>query len=416
MVRSTLLIPSERPPTLLDLKVGLLTYDTVQLLDPGERDLFPSTGMGMAIGIPPIMSMPSANPVRRLGKAPGYDDDFAAVVDAAKAAVNQGSISVIRTYQPPAPELRIGMVDLGGFPLDLPVLLALFRAAAADPQFQAAAVQNDRWLFEAPGRVEAVAEPRGNADGTINNAPPLPDVTFPIANQDLRVALSNIARARIGHTIKLTGFCMTRGLVPHGSHHWHDSILRTFLRKSAEFIDRVSEVDPYWSYRNQALRLVHDEYLDVTRLDKLTIEDVLRLRTAAWGRQAEARDALFDAVGKIARDAIEEADFNKAVSEQIRDYRQKAGELEDERAELLFKVNCEIGKTVLGGAGALTATGAITTLGTGLGVAAALLAAAYFALQRYQDLEPLAKKLRQAEGEFKSDARFGIHNFYDRFP
>jgi hypothetical protein len=370
----------------------------------------------MALGMPPVMSVPSTNPMRRIGKAPGYDDDFAAVVASAKAAIYQGSVSVVRTYQPPAPELRIGMVDLGGFPLELSVLLALFRVAAADPQFHAAAVQNDRWLFEAPERVWAVAEPRGNADGTINNAPPLPDITFPIANEDLREPLSNVARARIGHTIKLTGFCMTRGLVPHGVHHWHDSILRTILHNSAKFIDQIAEVDPYWNYRNGALRLVHDEYLDIARLDQMSVEDVLRLRSVAWGRQAEARDALFDAVGQIARGASQEADFDRAVVEQIRDYRQKAAEVEDERAALLFKVNCEIGKAVLGGAGSLTAAGAIATLGTSIGAAAALAAAAYFALQQYQDLKPIADQLREAESEFKSDARFGIHNFYDQFP
>lgn len=415
-MRSALLIPSERPPTLRDLKAALLTYDTVKLLDPDDRDLFPSTGFGIALGMPPVISMPSSNPVRRIGKAPGYDDDFAAVVDAARAAISQGSVSVVRTYQPPSPEIRIGMVDLGGFPLDLSMLLSLFRTAAADPIFLAAAVQNDRWLFDVPERIWAIAEARGDADGTINDIPPLPDITFALANEDLREPLSNVARARIGHTIKLTGFCMTQGLVPHGAHQWHDSILRTILRNSAKFIDQISEVDPYWNCRNRALKLVHDEYLDIARLDELSVEAVLKLRTAIWGRQAEARDALFDAVGQIARDASEEADFDKAVSEQIRDYRQKAAEVEDERVALHFRVNCEIGKAVLGGAGALTAAGAIATLGTGLGAAAALLAAAYFALQQYQDLKPVADQLRQAEAEFKSDARFGIHNFYDRFP
>jgi hypothetical protein len=270
--------------------------------------------------------------------------------------------------------------------------------------------------FEVPERAWAVTEARGAADGKINDAPPSPDVTFRIANENLREPLSNVARARIGHTIKLTGFCMTKGLVPHGAHQWHDSILRTFLRNSAEFIDRIAEVDPYWNHRNRALKLVHDEYLEVTRLDQLSVEDVLKLRTAAWGRQAEARDALFDAVGQIARNASEEADFDKAVFEQIRDYRQKAAEVEDERAALLFKVNCEVGKAVLAGGGALTAAGAIATLGTGLGAAAALLAATSFALQKFQDLKPIADELRKAEGEFKSDARFGIHNFYDRLP
>lgn len=370
----------------------------------------------MAIGMPPVMSIPSPNPIRRIGKAPGYDDDFDAVVAAAKAAIYQGSVSIVRTYQPPAAELRIGMVDLGGFPLELTMLLALYRTAAADPQFQAAAVQNDGRLFEVPERVIAVAEGRGSADGAINEALPLPDVTFPIANENLREPLSNVARARIGHTIKLVAFCITQGLVPHGAHQWHDAILHMFLRNSAKFIDQVADIDPYWNYRNRALKLVHDEYLDIARLDQLSIDDVLTLRTSAWGRQAEARDALLDTVGQIARQASEEADFSRAVSEQIRDYRQKAAEVEDERAALLFKVNCEVGKAALGGAGALTAAGAIATLGTGLGAAAALVAAAYYALKQYQDLKPIADQLRQAEDEFKSDLRFGIHNFYDRFP
>ncbi|BAL75998.1 hypothetical protein [Bradyrhizobium cosmicum] len=414
IVRSTLLMPSEQPATLLDLKVALLTYDTVALVDPNDRDLFPGTGMAMAMGMPPVVSLPSTTPIRRIGKAPGYDDEFDAVLEGAKAAISQGSVSVVSTYRPPAPDLMIGSVDLGGFPLNLPLLLTLYRTAAADPQFQAAAVEGDPWLFAAPDRVWQVAEGRGDADVSINNTPPLPDVTFHLANEALRKPLSNIARARIAHTIKLTGFCMTKGLVPHGSHQWHDSILRTILRKSAEFVDQISEADPYWNYRNRALRLIHEEYLDVGRLDQMSIEDVLRLRTAAWGAQAKAREALFDSVGQLSRETIEEADFNKAVSEKIRDYRQKAAEVEDERASLLFKVTCEVSKGALGAAAALTASGAIATLGTGLGATAALVGATCFALQKYQDLKPIAEQLRQAEHEFGSDARFGIHNFYER--
>lgn len=414
-MRSALLITSEKPPTLIDLKAALLTYDTVQLLDPSDRDLFPSTGLLMALGMPPIMSIPTANPVRLIGKTPNYDDDFDAVLDASKLAIRQGSVAVVRTYSPPAPEVRIGMVDLGGFPLELSMLLALFRSAAADPEFQNAAVQNDKWLFEVPDRLWAVSETRGSADATINDDPPIPDVTLPLSSEDLREPLSNIARARIGHTIKLVGYCMTQGLVPHGAHQWHDEVLRMFQRNSAKFIDQLVEFDPYWNYRNRAIKLVHDEYIDFNRLNELSIEDVLTLRTAAWGRQAEARDALFDAVGQMARNATQEVDFDRMVSESIRSYRQMAAEIEDEREALLFRVNCEVGKAALG-IGASTAAGTIATLGTGLGAATALMAATYFAIQQYQDLKPVSDQLRRAESEFELDARFGIHNFYNRLP
>jgi hypothetical protein len=308
------------------------------------------------------------------------------------------------------------MVDLGGFPLDLGILLMLFRAAASDPEFQLAAVENDKWLFDEPDRVWAVAEQRGNADGTINDSLDLPDVIFPLNNENIREPLSNIARARIGHTIKLVGYCMTKGLIPHGIHKSHDAILRLFLRNSAKVIDDVAEADPYWNYRNRVLKLAHEEYIDFARLEQMSVEDVLTLRTATWGRQVQARDALFDATGQLARNSLEEKDFDKAVSEQIRNYRQLAAEVEDERTALRFKVHCEVGKTLLSAAGAGTAVGAVATLGTGIGAASAIVAGAYLALQQYQDLKPIADQLRQAESEFKDDLRFGIHNFYDQFP
>jgi hypothetical protein len=209
---------------------------------------------------------------------------------------------------------------------------------------------------------------------------------------------------------------MTKGLIPHGIHKSHDAILRLFLRNSAKVIDDVAEADPYWNYRNRVLKLAHEEYIDFARLEQMSVEDVLTLRTATWGRQVQARDALFDATGQLARNSLEEKDFDKAVSEQIRNYRQLAAEVEDERTALRFKVHCEVGKTLLSAAGAGTAVGAVATLGTGIGAASAIVAGAYLALQQYQDLKPIADQLRQAESEFKDDLRFGIHNFYDQFP
>ncbi len=418
-MRSTLLITSEQPPTLLDVKAALLTYDTVKLVDPDDRDLFPSTGIMMAMGMPPVISMPTPNPVRRIGKAPGFDNDFEQLLDALAPAFRQESVSIVRTYQPPAPEVRIGMVDLGGFPLDLPMLLTLFRSAAADAAFQEAAIRGDQWLMADADRIFAIAEQRGNADGTINDSEPIADIAFPLANEVLREPLSNIARARIGHTVKLVGFCMTQDLVPHGSHPSHDAILRQFLRNSAKVIDSVSEVDPYWNYRNRALRLAHEEYLNFDRLDAMSVQDVLALRTELWGRQVESRDALFAAVGELSRSVAPEVDFEKSVSEKIRDYRQLAAELEDDRAQLSFKIHCELGKAVLGAAAsgtAGTAAGSIASLGTAVGAAAALIAGAYFGLQQLQDFKPVADQLRHLEDEFTQDLRFGVHNFYSSLP
>ena len=74
-----------------------------------------------------------------------------------------------------------------------------------------------------------------------------------------------------------------------------------------------------------------------------------------------------------------------------------------------------MGKTIASLPGA-TAAGALTTLGTGVGLAAAFLGGAYLALQQYQDLKSVLDKIKQSEAEYKGDFRFGIHNFFDGLP
>ncbi len=76
---------------------------------------------------------------------------------------------------------------------------------------------------------------------------------------------------------------------------------------------------------------------------------------------------------------------------------------------------CELGKAIVGPTGA-TAAGALTSLGTGVGVAAAVLAGAYFAMQKLQELKPLSDQLRASEVEYAGDFRFGIHNYFERHP
>lgn len=92
-MRGALLLNSERPPTLRDLKTALLTYDTVSLVDPADRDLFPSNAFLLAMsGSAAVgVSWPQSHSIRELGKAPGYDDDFGKLVEDAAPAFSRSS-------------------------------------------------------------------------------------------------------------------------------------------------------------------------------------------------------------------------------------------------------------------------------------------------------------------------------------
>lgn len=164
--------------------------------------------------------------------------------------------------------------------------------------------------------------------------------------------------------------------------------------------------------------LAHSEYMDDAVLANMSVGDVLKLRNAVWGKQAEARDGLLSTAAELAREAVGQDDYDKAVLERIRSYRTVAEELQKQRSSLSFKINCELLKGAGGGATSLmagtAATGILTQLQTAMGAGTVLLAGCLWAIGKIQDLKPAADQLRSAEAEFKDNACFGMHNFYRR--
>jgi hypothetical protein len=62
--------------------------------------------------------------------------------------------------------------------------------------------------------------------------------------------------------------------------------------RASKIVDLVAEDDPYLLLRSKVLEIAHNEYIDDSVLAQLSFDEVLSLRTKAWGKQAEARDAL----------------------------------------------------------------------------------------------------------------------------
>ena len=93
MIANALIVPTEFPPHVNDVKRALLTYDHVNLYAPDDRDLMPSESYHMAaFGMPMGFS---GVPVRPLGKTAMYDEAFERLLEECRPALDQGSLQLL---------------------------------------------------------------------------------------------------------------------------------------------------------------------------------------------------------------------------------------------------------------------------------------------------------------------------------
>jgi hypothetical protein len=218
--------------------------------------------------------------------------------------------------------------------------------------------------------------------------------------------------------MKSIGYCAAKEMVPVFENQSYERLVGVFSERASQAIDVVAEEDPYWQGRRRALNIAHEEYVDDEVLSRMPVDAVIELRSSAWGAQAEARDALLLSAAQLARDGAGAEDFEEAVRARIQDYRAQAEEVQKQRKDLSFAVNCELLKggggattTVMAGA---TASGMLSQMQTAMGAGTVLLAGCLWAIDKIKVHKPAADELRAAEAKFKDDVCFGMHNFYRR--
>lgn len=420
MIRNAYLAPSEFPVCSLDVKKALLTFDKLFLADPADRELIPPQSFMMAaFNMPPIMGG-DMGPVRPLGKIGGYDHAFDQLMDELDIARREGCVEVVSTYDlTTSKNITIGAVLMGDYPLHPSFMFWAYRNVAKESSVLRAAIEGDRELLAlADEDFEMLGLSEASADGSINDIPALPMLDGPLSKNHLRMPLTLIARARIASTMKSIGYCASKELVPLFGRGNFDNLVGEFSSRAMRAIDRVADEDPYWAGRRKVLDVAHEEYIDESVLSSMSIEDVLRLRTKVWGHQAEARDALLKTAAMLARDAVADDEFESAIREDLQAYRELAEDVERQRANLRFNINCELTKGALGVGtpivGGVAADGMLTQMQTAVGAATVVLAGCMWAIDKIQNWKPAADELRAAEREFSDNACFGLHNFYIR--
>lgn len=217
---SGFLIPTERPPTDIDIKRALLVFEQVHLLDPTDREMLPpehfmfvSAGMRLFAGNTSAL---------RLGKLRDYDSLFDQTLTVCRAAEHSGHL-VVRER----PKLMGNAVAIGGAPLpegwpDSASTWNVFKHLSNDPELLKAALRGFLSASEVVGQDAAELAPGGRAmKFALIHEPsnrlitaPLPEIDLPEVPNELVEIYRTIAAARIGTLVKSLGMCDIAGLQP----------------------------------------------------------------------------------------------------------------------------------------------------------------------------------------------------------
>jgi hypothetical protein len=419
MAYQSLIVPSESVSSVAEIKRALITYDRVILVEPGDRDVIPPNALMMAMGMPPILAT-NTGPVRPMGKVPNYDNDFDRLMELLRDACADGLIEVQSSFdRTKMDKMTIGYVDTGGYPLNTNFLFWLYRTMASDQGFLRDAIGNDiHLLLRLKSSFDSLAID-GKGDWSINNTPALPLLQLDGLSEDVRLPITRIARSRIASFIKFIGYCEAKELIPILNSGCYGALAGRLIRNAIRVLGE--EEDAAWLRRNSVLRLCHEEFMLDARLEDVSVKEVVKLRTRAWGAQSKAREKLFDSALQIAQDAAVEQDFEAAVRPLISDYRALSEDLVRERRGFDFSIKCDLAKVALASASALggseVASKLLTQLGTPVSSVALLLAAGgIWVFDKAKEYQPTLSQMKAKEMELRRSAGLGIHGFYSRIP
>lgn len=355
MLAHAFLIPSEQPPSLTDIKRALLTYEQVHVPHPDDRELIPPNSFHWAASnMPPIFSI-SMGAVRPLGKVSGYDSTFQRLLDECEAATTQGSL-VVR----PAPVYSTGFT-LGGVPLPPGIphpkkIYTIYRALTSNPEFVAAASRGlDLLDIRSEADLEAIA-PTGADDQELDiringkDVPPAhpPRALFPgfVSSEELRVPLTRACYARLGAITNSILVAEQHDLIPITTQVGTAAVMQILDRNVTAAVDELV-TDGNDTEVLRRLRwlesFVFNEFIDHDVLERMSISEVLKLRTRAWGKDGEARLELAKTLRILTQDTSDYTSFRTACRAAIEDYHRARADLDHELTQLRVQVLAEVG-------------------------------------------------------------------------
>jgi hypothetical protein len=375
MIADAFILPTEKPFVLYEIKRALLSFDKVILPSPHDRELIPCHTFlpCVAFTAPQFRADIEAvdfPKVRPLGKINRYDELFEVTLEECKPAIIQGNIAVRTTPTIPGnycPNVHHGGRFLGivnslsnarndfSLPAGAPApffVYRSYRAMAGDPDVVSAVMGAIDFAGFELGQVEddlvpASADDPGGFGAIIFGAAPamrmrqvdpfyypplLPVAEVRLLNQKGSLK-GRIALSRIATLAKYLATCQENGWQPLTSDPSLSQAIKVLQHKGLTALERPPSPDGDQEMVSRLMRLhqlVLGEFLDPQAIIELSVEQILRLRTSAWGRYGEARTKLFEVLANLARDCDSPIDFDRAITEEMRNYQAAGNDFKNE--------------------------------------------------------------------------------------
>ena len=361
MIASSLIVPTETPLAIDELKRALVTYDKVYLTSPDDREFIPPNVYtdaqylslpylkGVQFDFPFGIMGHADGPVRPLGKIEAYDDEFQRTLDKAKFALALDKIEILTA---PAYEM---MSTIGAIPLppDTPnpvFTYVNYRKMAEDQDYIDAMSEGVVKLdLKRVKDVSALAPP-GDEDvdfklSGVQLTTKAKVRTIGKSDDELQV-LTKLCHARIGTLSKWLGYCHNKKLTPFTT---DKGIANVLSRLEYSFIGNFEEIKEatdavkIQKRLNAIEDLIFTEYISSAKLNELSIKEIISLRTKAWGKANESKSKFFESVRVLAAEIggddkfrVESQRLMNIYLKQIEDYR---NEMERLKLSVVWNVN-----------------------------------------------------------------------------
>ena len=321
MIANSIILPTEEPVSIHEIKRALLTYDKVYLTSPDDRELLPpntyQNALMVSLGFPTMpMGMPDG-PIRPLGKVDNYDENFEAVLKECKDAIDQGSIEILS-----APQYEESVTIFAApVPPDTPnpfFTYLNFRQISENLEFVTLMSKGlEKINFDSIKDVsKLIPYGRESEEQSVNNVKRAPKaiLDLPQLGSEKIDLLSKMCHSRIGSLVKYLGYSSIKGLHPFTTDIGYANVLS---KLEYNFIGTVESIQSNEEFLKKQKRLsklhnlIINEFMDPNKLDQMNIKDILKQRTKAWGKTQEGRQNLITEVNEIALDCDSDLKFEK---------------------------------------------------------------------------------------------------------
>lgn len=353
MIANSVILPTEQPIHIHDIKRALLTYDKVYIPSPDDRELIPpniyKNAVFLSLGFPILPIGTNFGPVKLLGKTDDYEEVFDKTLNECKDAISQGKIEILG-----APKYEDSFT-LGAIPIpdDTPnpyFTFINYRQMVENEEFVNSMSKGLQQInFDRVKNIQKLI-PSGQEDEeqTVNDQNRFPKATLniPGKDKDTLESLSKMCHTRIGILVKYLGYCFNKQLHPFTTDLGYANVMS---KLEYNFIGTVKNVesDEQLLRRQKQLSSLHNlivsEYIDPKRLDSMNVNQILKQRTKSWGKTQECRTKLISELNEIALECESDKKFEIACNRSFKNFLKIAADYQHEvdklRIMLLFDAN-----------------------------------------------------------------------------